>query len=849
MNPQVAEGIRLGDFALDTKGRRLLHGGDRVALGPLEFKLLETLIKNRDRVLTGDELRILVWSDDPSRQVLPAQDVNALYVSIRKLRAALGDAGKWIVNIPKVGYTISSEARIAFLTSSTSQMPDDPTPFVGRESEIELVRRSLSRSRLITLTGPPGVGKSRLAREAVRSLAEKFSAGVHFVDLTSVEDGQYVPRAVLSSFDLPDSHETDLKDSFTKFFNERSVAIILDNCEHVIESVSHVIEVLITSGRNVNVIATSREPLLLPNETVIALRPLSLPTTSGRLTVEQLAGFEAVKLFVELAKQQRPDLEISARDMPSVADLCKQLEGMPIAIELAAAQVDAYSVEQIGSLLRDSFQMLRRRGGESSRHKTLDAAIDWSYNLLPAKEQLLFQRLSVLKGGWTADIASKICSDDKISAAEITHLLASLVRRSLIQMYLRKGSYRYNMLEMIRQYSKAKLSDSGDWSRMLESRTAVFVDLVERSFDDGDRGEWPAIIEAEYDNIRAVLTRTIDENDDIVSGLRLCGSLSRFWFNHGLISEAQTWTKKALARDDGSNLAARAKVLMAAGLFFGQTPGLDQDTELRRSYFEESIRLWEQMGDKRNLGPTLVGYAYFLNRHGEYAKAIEVAERSVDVLRKTDSPVLMARAANNLALTLLETGEFQRARPMLEKALRDARGSNDDFLEAVCLHNLAEVARHMKEFDNADNFATQCLKLFESLGLRPLVARTKLQQSEIAASKGEISSALDLQKEVLAEFSEIGDNQGIADALNVIAATISAQGTDHELALLVDAAAGTLRSELKIGVGPAREKAFQAQLKKSRTAVGKASAESAASKGRTFSVAQVIELLRSRSTV
>ncbi len=840
--------MRLGDFVIDTRGRRLLHDGGRVALGPLEFKLFETLVKNRDRVLTGDELRILVWSDDPSRQVLPAQDVNALYVSIRKLRTALGDAGKWIVNIPKVGYTISREARIEFLTASSSVMPDDPTPFVGRENEIQLVRQSLTRSRLITLTGPPGVGKSRLAREAVRSMADRFGAGVHFVDLTSVEDGQYVPRAVLSSFDLPDSHETDLKDSFAKFFNERSVAIILDNCEHVIESVSAVIEVLVTSGRNVNVIATSREPLLLPNETVIALRPLSLPTTDSGLTIEQLAEFEAIKLFVELAKQRRPDLPIDARDMTSVADLCKQLEGMPIAIELAAAQVDAYSVEQIGALLRDSFQPLRRRGGDSSRHKTLDAAIDWSYNLLPAKEQLLFQRLSVLKGGWTAAIASKTCSDDKVSAAESIHLLASLVRRSLIQMYSRKGSHRYNMLEMIRQYSRAKLSESGDWSRMLERRTAVFVDLVERSFDDGDRGEWSAILEAEYDNIRAVLTRTIDENDDIVSGLRLCGSLSRFWFNHGHISEAQTWTKKALAKDDRSNLAARAKVLMAAGLFFGQTPGLDQDTELRRSYFEESISIWEQLGDKRNLGPTLVGYAYFLNRHGEYAKAIEVAERSVEVLRETDSLVLMARAANNLALTLLETGEFQRALPMLEKALRDARCSNDIFLEAVCLHNLAEVAQHMKEFDNADNFATRSMELFESLGLSPHVTRTKLQQSEIAASKGEISRALDMQKEVLAEFSEIGDNQGIADALNVIAATISAQGSDHELALLVDAAAGTLRSELKIGIGPAREKAFQAQLKKSRTAVARAAAESAASKGRTFSVAQVIELIRSRST-
>ena len=846
MSPQIADSIRFGDFVLDTTGRRLLLKSERVALGPLEFKLLETLVKNRDRVLTGDELRILVWSDDPSRQVLPAQDVNALYVSIRKLRAALGDAGKWIVNIPKVGYTISSEARIESLTASTSEMPEDVTPFVGRGNEISLIQGSLSPSRVITLTGPPGVGKSRLAREAVRSLSHTFSSGIHFVDLTSVEDGQYVPRAVLSSFDLPDSHELDLKESFSKFFGERSVAIIIDNCEHVIESASKVIEVLVGAGRNVYVIATSREPLQLPNETVITLRPLSVPAASDGTPRKLLTEFDSVRLFVKLAKQRCPDLTLADREIPHVAELCRQLEGIPVAIELAAAQVDAYSVEQIVALLRDSFHLLQRRGGETARHNTLDAAIEWSYNLLSVKEQILFQRLSVLKGGWTTDIASKMCSDGKVSAPEIVHLLAGLVRRSLVQMYTRKGTQRYNMLEMIRHYGRAKLIESGDEARMLKCRTDVFLDLVERSFDDGDRGEWPAILEAEYDNIRAVLTRTIDDADDLDSGLRMCGSLSRFWFNHGHISEAQTWTKKALAKDDGSNPPARAKVLMAAGFFFGQTPGLDQDTDLRRSYFEESIRIWENVGDKRNLGITLVGYAFFLNRNGNYAKAIEVAERSVEVLRETDSPVLLARAANNLALTLLETGEFQRALPMLEKALRDARASNDVFLEAVCLHNLSEVARHMEDFENSENFAVRCLELFESLGLRPNVARTKLLQSEIAAAKGNISQALDMQAMVLTEFTEIGDNQGVADALDVMASTISVQGSDHELAILLASAAATLRGELNVGVGPAREKLFREQLKKSLAAVGRSAAESAASKGRTLAISQVAELIRNR---
>ena len=230
-----------------------------------------------------------------------------------------------------------------------------------------------------------------------------------------------------------------------------------------------------------------------------------------------------------------------------------------------------------------------------------------------------------------------MCSDDKVSAPEIVHLLAGLVRRSLVQMYTRKGTQRYNMLEMIRHYGRAKLFESGDEARMLKCRTDVFLDLVERSFDDGDRGEWPAILEAEYDNIRAVLTRTIDDADDLDSGLRMCGSLSYFGSTTDISAKHKRGPKKHLQRMT-VRTRRRAKVLMAAGFFFGQTPGLDQDTDLRRSYFEESIRIWENVGDKRNLGITLVGYAFFLNRNGNYAKAIEVAERSVRRFARPTAP-------------------------------------------------------------------------------------------------------------------------------------------------------------------------------------------------------------------
>lgn len=842
---QTIEGIRFGDFHLDILGRRLMHAGARVALGPLEFKLLETLIRNRGRVLTGDELRILVWAEDPSRQVVPAQDVNALYVSIRKLRAALGDAGKWIVNIPKVGYTISSEASIEELPGAESDLPQDVTPFVGREKEISQICESVLRSRLVTLTGPPGVGKTRLAKEAVRSIANKFRSAIRFIDLTSVGDGKFVAKAVMTAFDLPDSPGSDMKAELSEFFKDRSVGLIFDNCEHVIDSASALIEDLSHAGREVYIIATSREPLLLANETVITVPPLSIPPDNGFFDAERLKDFESVRLFLELAEQRCPELKFRDSDLPAVARLCRNLEGIPVAIELAAVQVDAYPVDQIISLVADRVRLLQRRGGKGSRHRTLEAAIDWSYGLLSPEEKLLLNRLSVFVAGWSLDVAKAACSDNKISLDDIVHLLAGLVRRSLVQTDSRKGLHRYRMLEMIRQFGLRHLEELGELDVMIDRRTTVFVEMAERSFDDGDRGDWPLILESEYANIRSVLTRTIYEEMDIVSGLRLCGSLSRFWFNQGYINEALHWTELAIAKDDRSRPDASARCLMAAGFFFGQMPGSTDDARKRRGFFEESIKLWRELGDRRNLGVTLIGYAFLLNRLGEYKAAIKAAEESLETFSGTEFYFNAARAANNLALTLLDIGEFERAGTLLDEALADSRKSDDVFLEAVCLHNMGDVGLQTGDLENAAQLLDHSLQLFVKLNQRPLIARTMLLQGEVAAEQGSFEKALSLQSAALSELKEIGENHGIASAFEALATTFALKGNANDIALTFKAAAESLRRKIGIAHAPARKKRFDALMKKVRSTAGKSVAEGAAAKGREMSLEQATELVAS----
>jgi tetratricopeptide (TPR) repeat protein len=351
------------------------------------------------------------------------------------------------------------------------------------------------------------------------------------------------------------------------------------------------------------------------------------------------------------------------------------------------------------------------------------------------------------------------------------------------------------------------------------------------------------ILEAEYDNIRSVLTRAITNENDIAAGLRLSGSLSRFWFNHGYINEALHWTELALAKDDRSDPAASARCLMAAGFFFGQIPGSKDDAQKRRLYFEQSIKLWRELGDRRNLGVTLIGFAFLLNRLGEYEAAIEAAEESLDSFRGTEFHFNAARAANNLALTLLDIGEFERAKPVLDEALIDSRKSDDVFLEAVCLHNMGDLALQTGELENAADLLDQSLHLFEELGQRPLVARTTLIKGEVAAERRDFEAALKLQTEAVLELKEIGDNQGVASAFEALATTFALQGKLFERAAKFQGAAESLRNKIGIGLSPARKGRFESLMKEIETSTGKDAYREAVAVGREMSVARAIDLL------
>jgi non-specific serine/threonine protein kinase len=802
-------------------------------------KLLETLLRNRDRVLTGDELRLMVWAEDPATGIAPSQDANVLYVAIRKLRRSLGDYGKWVVNIPKVGYAISEEADVAAIDQESPRASDNDHPFVGRHAELERLKKLLTNTRLLTLIGPPGIGKSRLAARLADEVASNYPDGCYTVNLVPIGNDTLVPGAVLSALGLVERADRTELEVISEHLKEKRVLLLIDNCEHLIDGCSQLVDHLLRTAPKIRLIATSREPLLLLGESVVSVPPLSVPEPNS--TSNESGQYEAVELFLMLTKQHRSDFEIETKDLALVGELCRLLEGIPLAIELAAVQVGAYTVDQIIDVMSDRFRLLQRRGGDDVRHRTLEGAVDWSYSLLAEEERILLRRLSVFAGGWTSETAREICSGNGLEKNEVIHLLAQLVRRSLVQLTVVNGSQRYLMLETIRQFGRKCLRKSGEEERIVEHHARYFLELAENAFDAGGNIDWLVRTKEEYDNVRAVLDRSIRERRNLEIGLRMCGALAKFWFNHGHLREAKFWTQQALEADDGSYPEARARALRTAGFFFGQLAGVGEDSELGKTYFEQSLAIWQELGAEKEEAFTLVHYAFLLYRLGLLEDARRAAQKSLDISSAAGDQANIARSANNLALTWLELGEFEQARPVFEVALSAARNARDKYLEGLSLHYLGETALRTGELAQAKECLTRGLALCESLGNRPLAARTQLLRGEVASSEGNFVEALELQRAALKDLSEIEDTQGIAAALEALACTLADEGRSHELFLTLRGAAAGLRRDLRIPLSPARARAVERYAESVAAVLDEGSVRAAEEKGRNMSVTQAVE--------
>jgi predicted ATPase/class 3 adenylate cyclase len=685
------------------------------------------------------------------------------------------------------------------LEAFANNLPRQLTTFIGRRREIAEVKRLFSATRLVTLTGTGGAGKTRLALQVAAEVAAEYADGAWFVELAALFDPMLVPQAVASSLGVREIPGRPLLAGLLEELQSKELLLVLDNCEHLVEACAHLAVAMLQACPGLRVLATSREALSAPGETVWRVPSLSLPDLSQVPVAEELILYEAVQLFVERATAIRPSFVPTPENARAVSDLCRRLDGIPLAIELAAARVSVMSVAQIAKRLDDRFRLLTGRSRTVlPRHQTLKAAVDWSYHLLSEEEKAVWRRLSVFAGGWTLEAGEVIAEGGEVGAGDVLDLLTQLVSKSLVLMDEQCGRARYRFLETLAQYGRDRLLESGEADAVRDRHLAWFLRLAEQAEPElvgAQQAAWLALLEAEHDNLRAAMEWSLNGGEP-EAGLRLASAVWRFWFIHGYLSEGRRWLEMLLKRNDGASTAVRANALLAAGnlAVFGQS-----DFAAGRSYYEESLVLWREAGDDRGV----------------------------------------ARLLNGLGMLAAGQGDHAAARTLYAEALCIRRRLGDEWGVANSLHNLGRVVFRQGDYATANTMLKESLSIWRELGDKQNIAMALVNMGFIACSQDDYPSAKAYVAESLAIRQELGDKRGIAYALEGFAWLAAAQGHGARAARLFGAA-DALRDALGAPLPPADRPNYDRLIGAARSAIGEDQFSAAWSEGRAMTLEQAV---------
>ncbi len=685
-------------------------------------------------------------------------------------------------------------------------LPRHLTSFVGREQEIVEVARLLAGARLVTLTGTAGCGKTRLALRVAGDLLGACADGVRLVDLAPLSDPALVPRAVALVLGAREEPGQALTETLIASLGEKRLLLVLDNCEHVAASCGALAEALLRACPRLRILATSRQALTIPGEVVWRVPPLSVPDRAVLPAPQALLRHDAVRLFVERAAAVQPAFRLTPRNAVAVAEICRRLDGLPLAIELAAARVKVLTATQIAARLDDQFRLLATGSPMTlPRHRTLRAALDWSYDLLSGPERTLLRRLSVFAGGWTLAAAEAVCAGEDLEPSGILDVLAQLVDRSLVAVDTQGEEARYRLLEIVRQYGRARLEDAGETVRLRAQHLRFFTEWGERVEPllwGPQQAMWFERAEQEHDNLRAALEWAVDT--DPQAGLRLAGALWRFWKMRDHSTEGRGWAERLLARAT-ERTAARARVLSGAGYL-----AADQgDLAAAHAFHEESLVIFRELGDERGAPRALTDLGISAMRDGRYAAARTFHEQSIALYRALGDRRGAAYALNNLGLVLANQHECAAARDAFEESLAIFREAGDARGVAISLTNLGHVRYRQGDFGSAQ------AALEESLAIK----------------------------------RELGEKRGLAVLLAEFAGLAAAQNQAERAARLYGAA-DALREELGARLPLSDLRAHHAAaIAAVRTALGETAYASARAQGRTMALAQVIEYAAAGATV
>jgi len=742
---------------------------------------------------------------------------------------------------------------------ASSNLPVQLTSFIGRQDDLRAIEQMLSKSRLVTLIGPGGSGKTRLALQVVSQISGNYADGAWLVELASLHEAGLVPQFVAQALGLPPAPDLPLLESLQNFTSPRQMLLILDNCEHLADACAELILQLLPQSPNLHILATSREALAVAGETIYPVSGLAYPTVSKEarqdgqncIDPQELMDFDALNLLVERGRAISPQFGITPENASAIVQVCSRLDGMPLALELASARLNVLTIQEIASRLNDQFTLLTAdaRRGVDPRHHTLRATIDWSYDLLKPGEQALLRRMAVFTAGCTLDLLEAFYTVELLPGESTINLISSLVNKSLVVAETTgRAQIRYRLLETIRQYLLEKLDQSGEGQIWRDRHLDLFLTRAEEAMPKlgGTYQQlWLNWLDDEHDNLRAALAWALEskkggmqEITRLESGLRIASALMLYWGMRGGYQEGLDWFKRLLARTDNKiSLDVRVNAIVFASflaMFLG-------DGQLSLKYGRKAVALAEAAGSegKPIMTMALAGLATGEKTVGNYPAAFATGERVLQLLRESGPRLHLGMSLLSQGEIALCMGNHAIARERWSESLAESQKDQDTYRIAHSLNYLGDLARMQQDYSEAASKYKESEALLRELNTENDLASVLSNLGFAFLHLGEIEPAQAKFHESMAVYQEVQNQRGMIDDLVGLAAAAIQAGLPAAGARLL-AAAEAISGLPASSTWPATQMEFKRYLDLARAKLTDSDFQAEQAAGRLMSLEQAV---------
>jgi predicted ATPase/DNA-binding winged helix-turn-helix (wHTH) protein len=775
----------IGPFRLDPGAAVLTRLGMAEALGPRAVAVFTVLVQNAHQPVTKNALMDAAWPG----LVVEEANLSVQISSIRRALAQVPGGERWVETLARRGYRFIgpvTELRDGLPQQTKGDrcgnLPEPLTSFIGRERELVELKRLLAKNRLLTLAGAGGIGKTRLALQLAAEVKDAYRDGVWFIDFAPLDDPALVPNVAAQTLGLQQSAGKPLIETLCRQVKGQRLLLIFDNCEHVLDASARLAEAVLRGAPEPTIIATSREPLRIGGEQIYRLPSLSLPDSAAN--VESIRQSDAVLLFVDRAQHQQPDFALSAALAPAVAQLCVRLDGIPFALELAAALVHVYSIDEINARLDDRFNLLLN-GSRTAlpRQQTLRATLDWSHGLLSEPERLVLRRVSQFLGGFTREAAMAVAIDDTINESSIADVLSQLVARSLLVAETNDVDTRYRMLETTRAYGQEKLEAAEEIATTQWRHAQHFRTLFQRAADEWLRlpeADWRSLYLPEVDNVRVALEWSLGENGDPAIAVGLAGASGPVWTSLSLYGEGVQRLEAAATR-----LGPKGAESDEARLWLWLGSLLEPSAPARTlACFEKAMRLYRKLDNALGLSHTRVWLARVLATLGRFEASRKVLAEVFPDLKRLRLPKLFGIHSHNAGFLAIMTGDAAAARAHYENGVAFFREAGNEFGVLACTSGVANVCWAAGDLDAAEIAFRAVIALWRKWqsGKKNALGMALANLAGVLTERGQIAEALVVAREGLPMLSDVGSAWLFIDHLALRAALAGKWARAAELA-------------------------------------------------------------------